>query len=492
MTKKISKDNIDLASDQLWQKLKQGIDYLDKEDQKVVELAFTQMVLSHSEDRRKSGDYYITHPVEAALLLTKMKVRRDTLAACLLHDVPEDTTTTLKDLSKDFSSKIIFLIEGVAKFSILKYKGEKKYAESLRKMFVAMSKDIRVIFIKLADRIHNLQTLEYLPAKKRTRIALESLEIYAPIAERLGMNKFRGIIEDIAFKYVHPDEYKRLTNISKIDINRREKITKKVITETKVIIKKADIPFENIVGRAKKYYSIYKKLEKKDKTLEKIYDLVALRIVTYNVDYCYQALSLIHKHFEPIDGRIKDYILKPKPNGYRSIHTTVKDIKTGEVLEFQIRTKEMHNFAEYGVAAHWAYKEGKNSPDFKPGKFKWINELIDLGKKELKEEEYLKKVKLNLYTDRIFVMTPKGDVLDLEIGSTALDFAFKIHDEIGKTAMMAKINGEKAKLSDKLKNGDTIEIITKKHQYPTIDWLNKVVTSGAMKKIRKFINRKDS
>lgn len=314
------------------------------------------MVDAHLDQRRKSGEFYIVHPVCACLYLTRMKLDSDTLAACLLHDVPEDTKVSLKDLEQNFTKEVIFLISGITKLGKLKYQGEDRYAENLRKMFVAMSRDLRVIFIKLADRLHNLTTLEHLPAHKAQRIAMESLEIYVPIAQRLGINFFKGEIEDAAFPYVYPDKYNEFRLISEVEINKRQKQVESMIAKMTKALQGEELKDYNLKGRAKKYYSLYKKLKQKDLTLEQVYDLVALRIITKTIDECYYALSLVHKNFEPIKDRMKDYITKPKSNGYQSIHTAVKDPDSGQIFEVQIRTIEMNEQAEYGVAAHWAYK----------------------------------------------------------------------------------------------------------------------------------------
>lgn len=486
------KTSLEKCSQQLWSILEPEIDYLNEDDKKVVELAFTEMVMAHGEIRRKSGDFYIIHPVMATITLARIRLDRDTIAACLLHDVPEDTEVTLKDLSKEFSPEIVFLVEGVTKFSTLKYQGQERYVENLRKMFVSMSKDIRIVFIKLADRLHNLSTLEHVREDKRHRIALESIEVYAPIAERLGMSKLRSWMEEAAFPYAYPQEYEILMKNESLNVKKREEDVNYLIQKTKNILDEAKIEYNQVVGRSKQLYSIYKKMRSKNKKIENMYDLVALRIITNGIDNCYNILSLIHEKFEPIDGRIKDYVNMPKANGYKSIHTTVRDIETGIVFEFQIRTNRMHQFAEYGIATHWAYKEGSDKKEvnkIKPRNFQWISELIELGEQKLTQEDYLKKVKLNLYKDRIFILTPTGDVLDLVAGATCLDFAFKIHNDVGKTAIMAKINGNKAKLSDKLQNGDMVEITTNKKQTPTYQWLEWVKSKMARSEIKAYLRK---
>jgi len=475
----------------LWKDFQPQIAYLSPESQEIVELAFWQMVEAHGEQKRKSGEYYIIHPVAAAEELIKMQMGVDVIAAALLHDVPEDTEVGLDQIEKIFGPNIAFLVSGITKLSKIRYTGEELYVENLRKMFVAMSKDIRVIFVKLADRLHNLHTLNHVSPEKARRIALESLEIYAPIANRLGISYFKGEIEDAAFPYVYPEEYKELVAQSQDTVEERLKELEDVKTRVAAILKDENLQYIELVGRAKKYYSLFLKLREK-KEIDNVFDLVALRIVVPTIADCYVALGIIHKHFTPLPNRVKDYIANPKPNGYQSIHTTVID-KSGIVFEVQIRTQEMHEFAEYGIAAHWAYSQGgKNSKQtaqeintaFVPGEqLKWIKELVTLGSEEISQEEYLKTVKLDLFANRIFVLTPKGDVLDLPTGATPLDFAYKIHKDIGNITQMAKVNGAMVKLNHELKNGDLVEILTNKKQRPTRDWLDWVVTRSARKYI---------
>jgi GTP diphosphokinase / guanosine-3',5'-bis(diphosphate) 3'-diphosphatase len=493
--KEVSRDDLSLASEQLWDDLKIKITYLPNQDQKLIELAFTQMVIAHGTMRRKSGEFYIIHPVEACKILADLKMDTSTLVAALLHDVPEDTEVSLEDLSKDFSGEIIFLIEGVTKLGQVKYQGEERYAENLRKMFVAMSKDLRVILIKLADRLHNLRTLQYVKPEKQTRIALESLDIYAPIAERLGISILQTEIEDTAFQYIYPEVYKQFVDNSALEIEKRNLFMKRLVGKTENILNKENLNFIDIYGRTKKYYSLFKKLQEKDKTLDQVYDLVALRIIVDSIDDCYYTLSVLQRYFLVDNRRIKDYIARPKLNGYQSIHLTVTDEELQVTFEFQIRTKQMHEFAEYGVAAHFIYKNMRKSssgskPAFLPNEnLKWIKELIDLGKEKMSPEEYLQNVKLDLFQNRIFVMTPKKDAIDLPKGSTPLDFAFKIHAKIGETALMAKINGQIAKLSEELKNGDEIEIITDKRQKPNVGWLDWVKTRQARQHIKATLKK---
>lgn len=487
----ISRDDLEIASKQLWDFLKPYLLYLNLADLEQVEIAFMQMVEAHQEQRRKSGEYYIIHPVSACITLADMKLDRDTLIAVLLHDVPEDTEVSLRQLEKIFSHEVIFLISGVTKLSSIKYQGEDRYAENLRRMFVAMSRDIRVIFIKLADRLHNLETLDALPLDKAHRIALESLEIYAPIAERLGMGKFQDRLENLSFPYAYPQEYKALVDEVKQEYNIRQNVLEHIQKNIEYIFEQENIDNIKIYGRAKKYYSLYKKLDA-GKTVNEVYDLIALRVITPDIATCYQVFSVIQSHFEPLENRVKDYIAKPKDNGYQSIHTTVRDKDTRTVFELQIRTKEMHEYCEYGVASHWSYKQ-KSDIDthsfIDTDKFKWIQDLVNLGKEPLSEEEYLQYVKLDLFQDQIFVMTPKGDAIRLLEGATALDFAFRIHQDIGRHASLAKVNGSPVKLSETLKNGDLVEIITDKKQKPHRDWLNMVKTPSAARTIRNNLRK---
>ncbi len=486
---KFSSTNLSKASKQLWEFLLPSLKYLEAADLAKVELAFLQMVESHKDQRRKSGEFYIIHPVHACQTLANMQMDSDTLSACLMHDVPEDTETSLKDLEENFNREIVFLISGITKLGKLKYKGEDRYAENLRKMFVAMSRDLRVIFIKLADRLHNLQTLGHLPAHKAHRIALESLEIYAPIAHRLGINYFKGEIEDAAFPYVYPDEYKQFKSISEVEINKRRKQVEKIIKRVHKILTEESIENFRVKGRAKRYYSLYQKLNSQNIKINQVYDLVAARIITSSVDECYHVLSLIHKHFTPIDKRLKDYIQKPKQNGYQSIHTSVKDNQSGVVFEVQIRTDQMDEQAEFGVASHWSYKNKNKSSFADPNNLKWISELVSLSRQEISSEDYLKHVRLDLFQDRIFVMTPKGDVIDLPAGATPIDFAYRIHQQIGNKAVRAFVGGQPIKLTDELKNGDQVEIQTDKNQSPKPDWLRVVKTHQATSQIRNNLRK---
>jgi GTP diphosphokinase / guanosine-3',5'-bis(diphosphate) 3'-diphosphatase len=487
-----SQTDKDQCSQNLWKVLVSKLSYLSLEDLKLVELAFTQMVLAHSDQKRKSGEFYIVHPTAATYILATIGLDKDTLCACLLHDVPEDTSVSLLDLSKDFSPEIIFLVESVTKLSTIKYKGEDRYAENLRRMFVAMSQDLRVVFIKMADRLHNLNTLGSLPQDKRERIAKESMEIYAPLAERLGMSFFRGEIEDVCFKHLYPKEYLDLSNLMDSKIEQRMKTVETVKQKIIKTLDQEGIKNVKVSGRAKKYFSIWNKINTKGHNLDKIDDLVALRVIVSSVEDCYNALSSIHKIFEAKEGRMKDYITLPKSNGYQSLHTSVTDKITGQVFEVQVRTEAMHEFAEYGVASHWNYKAKGNKERsmaklMKNESYKWMSELVDLGKQEWSQQDYLQHVKLDIFNDRIFVLTPLNDAIDLPVGASVIDFAYRIHQDIGHHAVMGKINDKIAKLSDELKNGDKVEILVDKKQKPSRDWLKFAKTTNASKGIRNFL-----
>jgi GTP diphosphokinase / guanosine-3',5'-bis(diphosphate) 3'-diphosphatase len=491
-TDAFSIDSLITCASQLWDAITPAINYLTEADLKEVENAFNWMVISHDEQRRKNGEFYITHPVSAMHILAMLGLDKDTLCACLLHDVPEDTETTLLDLSKDFSPSIVFLVESVTKLSSIKYKGEDRYAENLRKMFVAMSQDLRVVFIKMADRLHNLTTLDSLPENKRERIARESLEIYAPLAERLGIGFFRGEIEDHCFKHLHKLDYLNLLHQVDNKIDQRQKVVNEVKGSLHQLLEMHNIDFASIHGRAKKYYSTWKKINNKNADLDNIDDLIAIRIILKNVEDCFAVLGLIHQNFEPKANRMKDYISNPKPNGYQSLHTTVIEPFSKQVFEIQIRTEDMHNYAEYGVASHWSYK----AKDKKEGRLmnteslQWLSDLVDLGNLKWDQDDYLKHVKLDIFKDRIFVLTPHNDPIDLPVGGTALDFAFRIHVDIGTHATMAKINGKIAKLGVELNSGDMVEILCDKKQEPKRDWLNMVKTTNAAKNIKIYLRKK--
>jgi GTP diphosphokinase / guanosine-3',5'-bis(diphosphate) 3'-diphosphatase len=457
-------------------------DYAPKADLETVKLAYDFAKDAHEGQMRKSGEPYIIHPLAAAHILTSMRIDPVIVTATLLHDVPEDTKVTIEEVEHNFGSEISGLVWGITKLGKLKYRGVERYIENLRKMFVAMAEDVRVMIIKFADRIHNLQTLDALPSQKRYRIALESLEIYAPIANRLGMAEMKGQLEDLSFKYVFPKEYKRTKKIMDEKLKGKEiyvhGLQEKAIHE----LKKAGIETLELGGRKKRLYSFYLKLKRKGDDVTKIYDLVAIRVIVPTVADCYATLGILHKIWRPIKGRIKDYISQPKPNGYKSLHTTVFE-DHGELVEFQIRTDEMHEEAEYGVAAHWHYDEsGLRLPN---RQIRWVKELAELQKDLVTKLTDLEELKVDFLKTRIFVFTPKGDVIDLPEEATPVDFAYHIHTEVGNKCNGAIINDKMVRLDTALQNGDVVEIIVDKNRKgPNQDWLNFVKTHTAKAHIK--------
>ena len=450
--------------------------------------------VAHQNQKRLSGEEYIIHPVETAYTLAKMDMDIDTVIAGLLHDIPEETEFSISDIKDEFGSETARLVDGVTKIGKIKYRGVKRYAENLRKMFIAMSRDIRVIIIRFADRIHNLKTLHYHSSKeKQYRIALESLEIYAPIAGRLGMYKFKEQIEDLSFPYVYPDEYSWTAKKIQIQVKERTKSLNKMKKELQILFDKHNIEYRNIYGRQKHTYSTYKKLLRKDKDIYNIYDLIALRVIAKTINDCYSILGIIHNNWQPLNGRVKDFISQPKPNGYQSLHTTIFD-ENHKPIEIQIRTQRMERIAEFGIAAHWRYKENKKISINKRD-FTWIDDLIKWQKKIKDNKSYLRYIKLNtdIFKSRIFVFTPKNDVIDLPENSTAIDFAYHIHTEIGNKCTGVKINDKMSKVDTELKNGDFVEILTDKNRKkPNPDWLNFVKTNTAKDKIKSALSHSEN
>lgn len=462
------------------------------EHEKLIRNAYSFASLAHRGQKRLSGDDYIVHCISTAKVLADMHLDPITIAASLLHDVPEDTNVTLSEIRKNFGKEIAQIVEGITKLSKVKYRGIERYAENLRKMFIAMAKDIRTVVIKFADRIHNLQTLKYQPPQKALRIAKESMEIYAPIADRLGMGELKSMLEDLSFPYIYPKESAWTKSITKDSLKHKEKIIEKAKRTLSKELKKSNIETNGISSRVKSIYSIYEKLMSHDKNLDRIYDLVAMRVIVKTEKDCYAVLGIIHTLWTPLKGRIKDYIAQPKPNGYQSLHTTLFTGK-GEIIEIQIRTQEMHDIAEFGIAAHWHYSANKAGTI--PVNYKeWINNLIewqaDIGDSE-KYLDNLQKVKLDFFKNRIFVFTPEGDVIDLPENATPIDFAYTIHTDLGNRCIEARINRAIANLDSKLKNGDVVEIITNKsRQWPNPDWLDFVKTDQARDKIKAALKKK--
>ncbi len=466
--------------------------FQNSEEKNLIKMAFEMAEKAHRGQKRESGEPYIQHPLSVALILVKMNLDTETVAAAILHDVVEDTQYTLSDIEKSFGKTVAFLVNGVTKLNKIKYGGAQGKTENLRKMFLAMAKDIRVVLIKLADRYDNMQTLHCLPNEKQQRIALETLEIYAPLAYRLGMGELKGQLEDLAFKYLYPEKYGWLEN----EIVERYETRKAYINNIGSIIYKI-FKGENIVpieihARAKHFYSLYKKLIRYQMDFDKIHDLVAARIIMKNIDDCYLALGTIHQVWRPVPGLIKDYIATPKPNGYQSLHTSVFG-PDGKVTEIQIRTPEMHDKAENGITAHWAYKEhnyfGRDLSVSKK-ELAWVEQLREWQKAVRGSDEFLQSLKIDFLKDRIFVLTPKGDALDLPEGATPVDFAYAIHSDVGHQCAGAKVNGKIMPLNTELQSGDAIEILIQKNKKPSEDWLGFVKTNLAKERIRSVIKLK--
>jgi len=453
-----------------------------KVDKDMIRLAFEFAESAHKGQTRKTGEPYVSHPLETAITLARLRLDQETIIAGLLHDIPEDTSVTLAEIEKNFGKNVAHLVEGITKLGKLKYRGIERYVENLRKMFVAMAADIRVIFIKFADRLHNLRTLDALENVKRERIARETLEIYAPIANRLGVWQLKGELEDLSFKYLYPKEYKDLKNRLDANFSERRDMLAHMKHEASKALKKENIQILEISGRTKDLWSLYKKLQIRNNELERIYDIVALRIVVPTIADCYKTLGVIHNKWRPMPNRLKDYIAQPKPNGYQSLHTTVF-CERGKTVEIQIRTPEMHRTSEIGIAAHWHYDE-KGSIKFDK-KLEWVQELTRWQQELLDNQTFLDSLKIDVFQDRIFVFTPKGDVIDLPESSTPIDFAYHIHTKIGDTSTGARINNQIAALETPLKSGDMVEIITDKNRKgPNLDWLKFVKTRAARDKIK--------
>ncbi len=463
-------------------------DRYSKEDIDLIRRAYEMSHAAHQGQVRKTGDPYFSHVFATGAKLVNWQLPAAVVAAGLLHDVAEDTSVTIEDIQKEFGEDIAGMVAAVTKLGHVKYRGLDRYVENLRNMFIAMAKDVRVIFIKFADRMHNLETLYVIPEHKRIRIAKEVMEIYAPIANRLGMGEYRGLFEDYSFKYLQPKEYNWTKHLLEQRVKKFGPSMNKAMQQVEDALLEHGIKNANIHGRIKYCYSLYRKLEKYGDDMSKVFDIVALRIIVGDVSDCYAALGILHSIFRPMPGRIKDYIAQPKPNGYQSLHTTVI-AEDGSILEFQIRTTEMHEEAEYGIAAHWRYKEGEK---VRGRQVQWMDDIAKI-QKELHADDFVQKldeIKLDMFQDRIFVFSPKGDVIDLPSESTPIDFAYHIHTEIGNKAVGARINHQLVNLDAELKSGDLCEIITDKNRkYPNGDWLKFVHTHHARQKIRDALKK---
>jgi guanosine-3',5'-bis(diphosphate) 3'-pyrophosphohydrolase len=469
--------------------------YLPQFDEKLLLKAYEFAKKAHEGQLRASGEPYIQHPLEVANILLSLRPDEDSLITCLLHDVVEDTKTTIDDIRKDFGEGVVPLLKGMEKLGAVYYRGRERQIENLRKMFIAMATDIRVILIKLADRLHNMRTLQYIPEEKQKRIAEETLTVYSPIASRLGIYRIKNELDDLSFKYLYPKDYQRIVEDMKKFMKLREDIVKQSKNILAKALKKAGIKAE-MEGRVKNIYSIYKKLKRKDRNyVSEIYDIFALRIIVANEAECYQVLGILHKHWTPLERRFKDYIGHPKVNGYQSLHTTLIGLCPdlhNQPIEVQIRSKDMNLMAKYGVAAHWQYKEKDGYSIAVPEeKLKWIQNLISLHENLKNNSEFIESLSTEVFQDRIFVVSPKGDVFDLPAGATPVDFAYAIHSDLGHKCKGAKVNDKIVPLDYDLKNGEVVEILTSNTNQPNRYWLSFVVTSHAKNRIKQWFNMQD-
>jgi len=500
-------------------------------DTNLLRKAYGFAAKAHEDQKRKSGEAYIQHPLHTAYTLAKMGMTSETIAAGILHDVPEDTKHSLDQIKENFGEEIAFLVGGVTKIGGVRLSEERAktswekdknedtkssgskeeetdksgrdsiYLENLRRMVLAMAADIRIILIKLADRLHNMQTLDVLPPNKQYRIAKETMEIYSPIANRLGIGGVKGMLEDLAFSYVLPKKYQEIEKMTRGQYREKERAVAKAIEEIREVLTVEGEKVVDIHGRAKHLYSLYLKLLRHHMNIARVYDLVALRIIVPEVANCYETLGIIHKHYKPLIGRIKDYISLPKPNGYRSLHTTIFG-PMKEIIEVQIRTPQMHYEAEFGIAAHWIYKEDRSFysyfiPRNQPVKhinlkeLEWVKQLrswhTEIGGDS---KEFFRSLKIDFFQDRIFAFTPKGDVINLPEGATPVDFAYLVHTEVGNSCIGARVNGQKVPLNHKIKNGEVIEITTNRSKKnPDRKWLEFIKTSQARSKIRQWLRK---
>ncbi len=460
-----------------------------------VEKAYNYAVLHHKGQKRRSGEPFVNHPIQVASIIAEMEFDTESICAALLHDVVEDTDATREDLVREFGETVAMLVDGVTKLTKIPYSSkEEQQVETLRKMFFAMAKDVRVIIIKLADRLHNMRTLRYMPEDRQRDISRETLEVYSPLAHRLGMAKIRMELEDLALRYLDPIGYYEIVDNIAQKREEREQYISEII---EIINKKLDEMHikATTYGRAKHFYSIYRKMFMQNKTIDEIYDLFAVRVIVDTVADCYAVLGMVHELYTPMPGRFKDYIAMPKPNMYQSLHSTLIG-PGGTPFEIQIRTWEMHHIAENGIAAHWKYKEGKSGADDMDEKLEWIRNLLELQKETTNPDDFMETLKIDMFSDEVFVFTPKGDVKALPYGSTPIDFAYKIHSAVGNRMIGAKVNGKIVPLSHVLQNGDFVDIITSSTPHgPNIDWLKICKTNEARNKINQWfkkVNREEN
>lgn len=481
----------------------QAIPYpLDHADKRLLKKAYMVAEKAHEGQMRRSGDPYISHTVAAAINLANIGMDPTTIAAGLLHDVPEDTDMTLEDIEKDFGEEIARLVDGVTKLGRIRLRGsrEEYFLENLRKMFLAMAADIRVVIIRLADRLHNMQTLEHLPPDKQERIARETMEIFAPIANRLGIGEIKGELEDLSFQYLDPENYAYVKKLVEEHHNEREKFLESIIQALKKTLQQSGIRYIEVCGRTKHLYRLFLKLKKHDMDIRRVYDLTAVRIIVPSVADCYETLGVVHREYRPLVGRIKDYISLPKPNGYQSLHTSIFGPE-GKIFEVQIRTKQMDEEAEYGIAAHWIYTEkdrkswrniffrGKKLPPRKD--LLWVKQLREWQNEiGADNKEFLESLKIDFFRNHIFAFTPRGDIIDLPEDATPIDFAYAIHSEVGQKTTGAKADGKIVPLDYRIQNGQVIEILqSKQSKLPNRDWLKFVKTSHAKSHIRRALRK---
>ncbi|HJQ23726.1 MAG TPA: bifunctional (p)ppGpp synthetase/guanosine-3',5'-bis(diphosphate) 3'-pyrophosphohydrolase [Blastocatellia bacterium] len=457
-------------------------------DEDLLRRAYLFSARQHRGQIRKSGEPYLVHPLEVANILAELKLDPVCVATGLLHDTVEDTDTTIRDIEEYFGAEIAHLVDGLTKISKLDHAStEERQALNMRKMLLAMVDDVRVVLVKLADRLHNMRTLEYMHGESRRRIAQETLDVYAPIAHRLGMSRVRGELEDLAFRYLEPEEYQKLKESVESRRARLEKFLEDVKARIRQMADEAGIHIVMIDGRLKRLYSIHQKLKRQHITIDQVYDLVAVRIITESVKDCYAALGIIHAAWKPIPTRFKDWIAIPRENFYQSLHTSVVG-EGGQPFEVQIRTLEMHQIAEEGIAAHWKYKEGRRGTHTDEDEaFVWLKRLIEWQQEVKDSREFLDSLKLDLYPNEVYCFTPKGKVIELPRGATPIDFAFQIHTQVGLTTNGAKVNGRIVPLRYQLRNGDVVEILTSPNSHPSHDWMNFVKTSRARSKIRHYL-----
>ena len=464
--------------------------YMPDADTSLVEKAYVYSAKVHAGQMRLSGEPYLSHPLAVAYILAQQKLDLSSITAGLLHDAVEDTLSTIEEIEKMFGQDVARIVDGVTKISQINFQSKiQKQAENIRKMILAMSKDIRVLLVKLADRLHNMRTLQYQKERKRIKIARETLDIYAPLASRLGIDWIKRELEDLAFSFLYPEEYQEL----KQEVEARLGARKAYVEEVKEIISKKMAEYSlscRVLGRPKHLYSIFRKMRRQNVSLDEIYDLIAFRIILKSVTECYEALGIVHSLWTPVPGRFKDYISLPKANMYQSLHTTVIG-PYGERMEIQIRTEDMDKVATEGIAAHWLYKEGKILKKDQQRQFEWLKRLMEWQKELEDPREFLESVRMDLFPDEVYVLTPNGEIKEFPMGATPIDFAYSIHTEVGHHCVGAKVNGKMVPLKYHLQNGDVVEIITSKHHKPSRDWLKIARTSRARARIRQWIKTEE-